>query len=161
MDERALQSRDRPLGRLGEAIRSMSPGAVAATALALTLAAGAFDYVTGPELGPLTFYLVPVVLVGWAGERWHSLALAVLAASSWALAEATNGRPYEDAWVLVWNALTRLVVFLIVGVLLHRARVAMHHGIVESTDRACPHCGSTDTVALRVGLVCQGCKRLS
>lgn len=161
MNERALEIGDRPLSRLGQAVRSMSPGAVAATAFALTLAAGAFDYVTGPQLGPLMFYLVPVGLVGWAGERWHSLAIGVMAASAWVLAEAVNGRPYDSPWVLGWNTLTRLVVFLVVGELLHRGRAAMHHGIVEGTDRACPHCGSNDTIALRVGLVCQGCKRLS
>lgn len=161
MNERALEIGDRPLARLGQTIRSMSPRAVAATAFALTLAAGAFDYVTGPQLGPLMFYLVPVGLVGWAGERWHSVAIGLLAAASWMLSEAVNGRTYDSPWVLGWNTLTRLVVFLLVGALLHRARAAVQHGIVEATNRSCPHCGSNDTIALRVGLVCQACKRLS
>ena len=162
MDERAVNnSLGRPLERLGGAIRRMPPEAVAATALALTLAAGLVDYFTGPQLGPLTFYLVPVVLVGWGGERWHGVACGLLGATLWAVAEAVNGRPYDRSWVLLWNALTRLVVLVAIGMLLHRARVAMHHGVVETTGRSCPHCGSQDTVALRVGLVCQSCKRLS
>lgn len=161
MDERALTPPGRPLERLGGAVRRMPPEVVAAAAVVLTLVAGLVDYVTGPQLGPLTFYLVPVVLVGWGGKRWHGVACATLGAALWAVAEAVNGRPYDSSWVLLWNALTRLVVLLTIAALLHRARDAMHHGVVGTTNRACPHCGSTDTISLRVGLVCQGCKRLS
>lgn len=150
-----------PLERVGRAILHLSPSAAVAIGVGLTVAAGLLDYLTGPELAPLTFYLVPIGIVAWGGTRWQGIACAVVAGSFWAVAEALDGRAYENTWLFVWSSLTRLVVLLTVAVLLHRARSGPRSPTVGATKIACPHCGSTDTVAMRMGLVCRRCKRLS
>jgi drug/metabolite transporter (DMT)-like permease len=99
--------------------------------------------------------------VGWAGTRWQGILCAVVAGSSWAVAEALDGRDYDTAWVFLWNSLTRLVVFLTIAVLLHRARSGPGSKVAGDGGLTCPHCASTDTVVMRMGLVCRSCKRLS
>lgn len=146
---------------MGRAILHLSPSAAVAIGVALTAAAGVLDYLTGSEIAPLTFYLAPVAIVGWGGTRLQGILCAVVAGASWAIFEAVDGRDYESAWLFGWNSLTRLVVFLTVAILLHRARSGPGSGAVGATDTPCPHCGSTDTVAMRMGLVCRRCKRLS
>ena len=160
MDERAI-ARGRPLEHIKQAVLQMPRGAAVAGGLVLTVAAGLLDYLTGPELASLTFYLPPVAIVGWAGTRWQGIVCAVVAGSSWAVAEALNGRDYDTAWVFLWNSLTRLVVFLTVAVLLHRARSGPGSEVAGDAGIPCPHCASTDTVVMRMGLVCRSCKRLS
>lgn len=150
-----------PLERVGRAVLHLSPGAAVAIGVALTVAAGLLDYLTGPELAPLTFYLVPIAIVAWGGTRWQGVACAVVAGSFWAIAEALDGRAYETAWLFVWSSLTRLVVLLTVAVLLHRARSGPRPPVAGATEITCPHCGSADTVVMRMGLVCRRCKRLS
>ena len=139
----------------------MSVVATVGLGFALTLAAGLLDYVTGPTLGSLTFYLGPIALVAWVGARWQGVLCGVIAGALWAFNEAERGRNYDSEWVFVWNSLTRLVVFLAIAMLLHRSRMTSADAVAGSRGATCPNCGSTDTVALRMGLVCQKCKRLS
>lgn len=160
MEERAL-ARGGPLERVGRAILHLSPTAAVAIGVALTVAAGLLDYLTGSEIAPLTFYLAPVAIVGWGGTRLQGILCALIAGAFWALFEAIDGRDYDSALLFGWNSLTRLVVFLTVAILLHRARSGPGSRVVAATGVACPHCSSTDTVAMRMGLVCRRCKRLS
>ena len=139
----------------------MSSTATVGLGFALTLAAGLLDYVTGPTLASLTFYLGPVALVAWVGARWQGILCGVVAGALWAFAEAARGRDYDSEWVFIWNSLTRLVVFLVIALLLHRNSMTSTDANAGSRGATCPNCGSTDTVALRMGLVCQKCKRLS
>ena len=152
--------RGRPFERVGRALLQVPPGAAVTGGIALTVAAGVFDYATGPDLAPLTFYLAAVAIVGWAGTRWQGILGAVVAGAFWATAEGLNGRDYDSTWLFVWGAATRLVVFLTVAMLLHRTRSGPDSRVIASA-KTCPHCGSTDTVIMRMGLVCRGCKRLT
>ena len=160
MEERAFAP-GRPLEHVGRAVLQMPPGAAIAGGIVLTVAAGLLDYLTGPELAPLTFYLPPVAIVAWAGTRWQGVLCSVVAGSSWAVAEALNGRDYDSPGLFLWNSLTRLVVLLTIAVLLHRARSGPASKMAGDTNPACPHCASKDTVVMRMGLVCRSCRRLS
>ncbi|MDQ3983326.1 MAG: hypothetical protein M3271_11670 [Actinomycetota bacterium] len=151
----------RRLKRLADYVAHLPRASIVAVGTLLTLTAGLLDYATGPLLAALAFYLVPVALVGWAGERRDGLLVAFVAAGCWALAEALAGRDYASSWVFFWNSATRLVVFLVVASLLHRNRKIDPLGEGSMTGSTCPHCGSADTVTLRLGLVCRTCKRLS
>lgn len=151
----------RPLEHVGRAVLQMPPGAAVAGGFALTIAAGLLDYLTGPDLAPLTFYLPPVAIVAWAGTRWQGVACAVLAGSLWAVAEGLRGRDHDTASLFAWASFTRLVVLLTIAVLLHRARSGPRSEVLGEAATACPHCASTDTVLMRMGLVCRSCKRLS
>ncbi len=161
MQDRGAAGDRRPVERLVRSLSRVSPSTIVAVGFALTSAAALLDHLTGPNLASMTFYLVPVALVAWAGKRWQGMLNAALAGALWTVAEAATGREYASAWVFVWNSVTRLVVFLVVAFLLHHSRMAKGDAVVGPGGAACPHCGSTDTVLLRLGLVCRSCKRLS
>lgn len=137
----------------------MPPAAAVAGGFVLTAVAGLLDYLTGPEFAPLTLYLLPVAIVAWAGARWQGAVCAVAAGSSWAVSEGLTGDGYDTGWLFVWASLTRVVVLLTIALLLHRARSGP--GPEVAGTQPCPHCASTETVPMRMGLVCRDCKRLS
>lgn len=150
-----------PFGRLARGLSRLPASATTAIGVALTLAAGLLDLLTGPELASLTFYLLPVVLVARGGTKWQAALTGTLASVMWAVAEALRGRNYDSGALFAWASLTRLAVLLTIALLVQRVGApAPEHDVVD-TEAACPYCGSTDTLALQVGLVCRGCKRLS
>ncbi|MCB9583879.1 MAG: GGDEF domain-containing protein [Polyangiaceae bacterium] len=88
-------------------------------ASAAVAAVGYVDYATGPRWGFSLFYLGPVAWLAWqVGARW-SVALALAAAGSWYLAEAPY---YTDTLPTLWNAFTRLVIYVGVALFLRRIK---------------------------------------
>jgi diguanylate cyclase (GGDEF)-like protein len=88
---------------------------------ALIAAIGWLDYATGPDFGFSLFYLVPIGACAWYFGRVPGTALAATAAVFWLLAElgwVEHGVPL----MLVWNAFTRLVIYVAVAVLVALAR---------------------------------------
>ena len=64
-------------GRHFDAWLSRLPApALVIAGLVMVAALGWMDFVTGPELTPLVFYLVPVVLVAWYAGRWPGAIIA-------------------------------------------------------------------------------------
>lgn len=158
-------SGDSTLRRVTAAVAEQPRARAVAGALLLTAFGGFVDYVTGPELAPLLFYLVPVTLVAWAGRRPDALVMSFLAAGLWLVMEAARGREYSSNWILGWNALTRLGVLLVVAAAvtsLRRKYFLERHLIREAEGNPkmpCPYCGSKDTLRLTRSLVCRSCQR--
>jgi len=91
---------------------------VTSASLALVLLIGWLDSVTGPDIGFSLFYLVPIAFSAWWGGRTSTVAVAVLAAASWLVADL-SWRENETAVAIsisFWNAFTRLVIFVSEGV---------------------------------------------
>lgn len=87
---------------------------------------GYVDWLTGREASFAVFYLLPVSLAAWYLGRTPAVIVSGFSAVSWLLAEVTERpEPYSSAIVPVWNAGTRLVVFLVVGLLLAALRRAL------------------------------------
>lgn len=87
---------------------------------------GLVDFLTGPEISVALFYLIPIVFVSWFVDRFTGVIMAVLAGGVWAAVEAHAGRHSSRA-VLVWNSITRLLVFVTVAVLMTGLRKAYDH----------------------------------
>jgi diguanylate cyclase (GGDEF)-like protein len=98
--------------------------ALIAEALVLTLVVGFLDAVTGAELSFSIFYLLPITLLASAlGLRW-ALANAVVASTTWLIADDLAGQDYSHGLYPFWNAFMRLGYFVLFAVLfsrLHRA----------------------------------------
>ena len=98
---------------------------VLAAALGLTVLLGVLDYLTGLEISFALVYLLPVSLAAWfAGER-EGTTVAVAATITWLTAAGLAGESFPNAGVALWNVVTRLGPFLIVGILLTRLRDAL------------------------------------
>ena len=79
---------------------------------------GIGDYVTGNELSFSLFYLIPIVLVTWFSGRNLGLAICVIAAITWFIADALVGQSYSQPIIRYWNAAVRLGFFVMVTLLL-------------------------------------------
>ena len=48
-----------------------------------TVFIGQLDYVTGPMVVMMTFYLIPICFVAWFAGRWPGILIAALASAIW------------------------------------------------------------------------------
>lgn len=143
--------------RIARFLEQRPRGLILSAAAVGALLVGLLDYLTGPELASLLFYLVPVAMAGGAGRKGDAVVIGVLAGACWFAAEALRGREYDVEWILFWNALSRMVVFSLVGILLTMVKTAP---VETRQGRRCAHCGSTNTIELQRNLVCLSCRRV-
>jgi len=104
-------------------------GKIAATAaaVALTIALGAVDYLTGREWAISAFYLLPTCLAGWMAGRSAGFAVGVLCAGTWFLSDVFSGPAYQHPLIPVWNAIMLFAFFFVVVWLLTAFRSSHYH----------------------------------
>ena len=83
-------------------------------ALALLAVVGFLDYITGFEVAFYPFYAIPILFAVWLSDRAQALVICVLSALVWWWADAADGHIYEHEWLRAWDALIRLMFFLVV-----------------------------------------------
>jgi diguanylate cyclase (GGDEF)-like protein len=72
---------------------------------------GMLDYLTGSELSFSIFYLIPISIATLsAGPRW-GMAISVLSAGVWYLADQSAGIGYNNMFIPLWNTLMRFGYF--------------------------------------------------
>ena len=98
-------------------------GIIAATLLLILVSVA--DYLSGPTLSFALFYFLVVALVAWVTQNLPiAVAMALVCGLTWLLAEwSTLGAPAPQ--VLLWNAGTRLVTLITIGILISRLRRAL------------------------------------
>jgi len=97
---------------------------VVVLALILVVALGIIDYLTGPELAFSIFYLLPISLAAWRVGARAGIAISIVAAGSWLLADLLGGNSYSRSATPYWNTGVRLAFFLIVTYALSALRRA-------------------------------------
>ncbi len=80
-----------------------------------------FDVLTGPEVAPSLFYLVPVIFCSWHGSRRDALYVALVAALLWLVADIST-RNYVSLFPLVWNSASRFLLFFAAAIMTHTLR---------------------------------------
>jgi PAS domain S-box-containing protein len=78
---------------------------------------GELDYVTGPMVALMDFYLIPIIFVAWFVGRWSGIFMAIIAALIWFGAKTLDPGAIVKPWLLLWNTLQRLGLFASVGLL--------------------------------------------
>ena len=81
---------------------------------------GWIDYATGPDYGFSLFYLIPIVMVGWAGISADAMIAGVAASIAWLVADYFAS--HAAVPVTLWNGFTRMAIFVAVGVMMSRLR---------------------------------------
>jgi signal transduction histidine kinase len=85
--------------------------------LTSTLIVGTIDYITGPRIMLLAFYLAPLCVCSWfSGWRWGFI-IAVVSAAVWSSAQLFDPTAEYRGWLLMWNSFIGLSVFSIAAVL--------------------------------------------
>jgi serine phosphatase RsbU (regulator of sigma subunit) len=83
------------------------------------------DYATGPDLSPLVFYAVPVVVLVWFAGRRAAVWLSFVAAFAWFLADSMTGRVYAHPAIPFWNGLEKLIFFLLLTQIVATLKAAL------------------------------------
>jgi len=83
-------------------------------ALALTIAIGLIDYLTGDEITVDPFYSVPILLMVWFGNRNLAIVISICCALAWWWANSAVGHRYSSEWFRIWDAIVRLMFFCLV-----------------------------------------------
>ena len=95
--------------------------------LVMTIYIGELDYVTGPMVALMIFYLIPIIFVAWFVGRKSGIFIAVVATLIWYGAKVLDPSTIVKPWLLVWNTLQRLGLFsslaLLTSELAERKRV--------------------------------------
>jgi signal transduction histidine kinase len=83
-------------------------------ALALTIAIGLVDYLTGNEVTVDPFYSIPILLMVWFGNKNLAIVISVFCALTWWWANAAGGHVYSSEWIRIWDVVVRLMFFSLV-----------------------------------------------
>ena len=100
------------------------------------------DYVTGYELSLAVLYLAPIFLATWVAGRLPGIVMSVLALAAWLISVHWMGFVYAHPVYHVWEALIRLVTWVIFVLLLCKLQEALAHAderfvtVLEGLDAA-------------------------
>lgn len=86
---------------------------------------GWFDYLLGYEISFSIFYTLPVSLAALTLGREYGIFYAILGGFVWLLADILAGQTYSSPLIAFWNALTRILFFLLTTLLLTELRQAL------------------------------------
>ena len=98
-----------------------------AGAVALTIALGAVDYLTGREWAVSAFYLLPTGFAAWVAGRWSGLFVGALCTTAWFLSDMLDGATYQHPLVPFWNGIMLFMFFFVVVWLLNEFRTSHYH----------------------------------
>jgi diguanylate cyclase (GGDEF)-like protein len=113
------------LRRLNELFAGQSAFMIGGLSLALILLLAGIDVMTGYELSVSVFYLIPVGVATWYGNRRLGYIVSGLSAGTWLVVEQATAQPYSQDWILIWNSAVRLLAFAIVAFLLAELRTLL------------------------------------
>lgn len=99
--------------RLGGVLAKQSRLSLSLEAIAMFLVVATVDYVTGYEVTIFPFYSIPILFALWLIGVRFAVIIAVLSTISWWWADSATGHPYSREWLQVWDAITRLMFFLL------------------------------------------------
>ena len=85
---------------------------------AIILFIGMIDYITGAEISFSIFYLIPIILIALYKQVKKNVVIinAIFASVVWFVADF-YARKYSNVSIPIWNAIVRLSIFVLVGLL--------------------------------------------
>jgi diguanylate cyclase (GGDEF)-like protein len=112
---------------LNEFLRQRSGRFIYAVGLLLVLLLGIIDYLNGPDVSWLIFYVVPVFIASWhAGRRAGFLMCAASGISWFVVAHATTGH-FTNPIIAYWNASVRLGFMVILAHIVAAFKTSLEH----------------------------------
>lgn len=104
--------------RIFEYFNRKSHATLVAMALVTVLYVGALDYVTGPMVALMVFYLIPIIFAAWFVGRWAGVFVAIVAGLIWYAAKCVDPSAIVKPWLLIWNTVQRLCLYASVALLM-------------------------------------------
>jgi signal transduction histidine kinase len=117
-----------------EYLNRKSPTTLAFMGLIVAIFIGQLDYITGPMVALMVFYLIPICGVAWFAGRWPGIFIAAVCGAIWFVAKFWDPSSVENHWGLFWNTAQRLGLFTVVAVL--TSEVAERKRVEQALRRA-------------------------
>lgn len=90
--------------------------------LILVTVIGIFDYLTHHEISFSLFYVLPIILSAWYGEKHAGFTLCFAATILGVLADYSSGHKFTDSSVYYWNTIVIASLFVIISYLTSNAK---------------------------------------
>lgn len=103
-------------------------------ALGSVVVIGLVDHATGTEFSMSLFYAIPIFLIGWSHGFAKGIVIALASVAAWGLAQAAAGALERSPGLFYWNAIARLVFFLVVAYLARTKRKLAEEQSAATTD---------------------------
>ncbi|MGH8165953.1 MAG: GGDEF domain-containing protein [Woeseiaceae bacterium] len=121
--------------RLNRFLTQQALTVVGCLAFGLILLLGIIDHLSGYELSVAVFYLIPISIAAWYGNRNMGFIVCGMSAITWLLVEQTTRMPYSHEWILFWNSGGRFAFFIVVAYLIAELRSQLNrHQQLARTD---------------------------
>jgi signal transduction histidine kinase len=117
-----------------EYLNRKSRATLASLGLILAIFIGQLDYVIGPMVALMAFYLIPVCFVAWFAGRWPGILIAAVSSAIWYWAKFMDPGSIDNHALLLWNTVQRLGLFIILAVL--TTEVAERKRVEQALRRA-------------------------
>lgn len=103
----------------------VSKTSIVIISILLVLLIGFADYITGREISFSIFYLLPILLVTWYGNKALGIYFSGISSLEWILADWLTNHLYTHPTIPFWNMVVRLLFFLIVVFMTSRLKAAL------------------------------------
>jgi sigma-B regulation protein RsbU (phosphoserine phosphatase) len=100
-------------GRVAAFLRRQPPGVLTLSGLLTIAVLGILDYLAGPDLSFLLFYVAPVLFLAWFVGRWAGFLGAVASATFWVYEDVLSEHAYRSPAVADWNIGVRLIFLML------------------------------------------------
>ncbi len=146
------------IGKIGGSLSKQSRTSIMAEAAALVAIIGFLDLVTGYEASIAVLYLAPISFVAWYAGKNCGLAVAILSAIVWLLADIGAGHTTNYYAIPVWNSLILLSSFVVVVIMLVKLKVAYEEQLRLVAELR----EASDKIKVLKGLIpiCAWCRRV-
>lgn len=108
-----------------EFLQRQSKRRIIGAGIALVACLGVVDYVLGPDISFIVFYLIPVFIVTWFAGEVAGIIVSLLSGLGWFTADVLNSSALTHPAVPYINLVTKLWFFLIVSHMMSSLRNAL------------------------------------
>ncbi|OIO68263.1 MAG: hypothetical protein COW19_02970 [Zetaproteobacteria bacterium CG12_big_fil_rev_8_21_14_0_65_55_1124] len=115
--------------------------------LVLVIFDGVVDFMTGYELTYFIFYVLPVMLAAWYGNRGMGWIISLLSAMVWLFVDIIDAHPYSHDWYAYWNGGVRFSFFILITKLITAVRMRLE--IEKTLARVDPLTDAPNRLAFR------------
>jgi diguanylate cyclase (GGDEF)-like protein len=102
-----------------------SRACIVSAGVVLVLALWTVDYLTGPDISFVVFYLFPVFLVTWFAGAGAGMVISLLSGTAWFTADVLTASAYSHPSVPYLNLVTKVGFFLIVNATISTLRTSL------------------------------------
>ena len=100
---------------------------VFAISLALVLVIGLVDYLAGPDISLLVFFMLPIFIAVWFAGKGAGIAVSILSGVVWTAIALVGSHPHLHPAIPIWNIVSKFGFLLIFAHILAALKNVLEH----------------------------------